>query len=52
MKFVENIAAAVEALGVEKTGIVYGIALTNWESDQKRDEFLRLVSGKSITGSF
>jgi hypothetical protein len=51
VKFIENIAAAVEAFGVEQAGIVYGIALTNWESDQKRDEFLRLVSGKSITGS-
>jgi nucleoid-associated protein YejK len=52
VKFIENVAAAVEALGVEKAGIVYGIAMTDWESDQKRDDFLRLVSGKSITGSF
>ncbi len=46
MSFVNNIAAAVDALGVEAAGVVYGIALTPWESDQERDEFLRLVSGR------
>lgn len=46
MSFVNNIAAAVDALGVEAAGVVYGIALTPWESDEERDEFLRLVSGQ------
>jgi len=46
VSFVNNIAAAVDALGVEAAGVVYGIALTPWESDEERDEFLRLVSGQ------
>lgn len=46
MSFVNNIAAAVDAIGVEAAGVVYGIALTPWESDEERDEFLRLVSGQ------
>lgn len=46
--FVEDVAAAVDALGVDKVGLVWGIGLTNWESAEQRDEFLRLVaaSGK------
>lgn len=46
MSFVNNIAAAVDAIGVEAAGVVYGIAMTPWESDQERDEFLNLVSGR------
>jgi hypothetical protein len=46
VSFVEDIAAAVDALGVEAVGVIYGLGLTDWESDQKRDEFLELISGK------
>lgn len=46
MTFVDNIAAAVDALGVEAAGVVYGIGMTPWESDDERDGFLRLVSGQ------
>ena len=48
MSFVENVAAAVDALGVQHAGIIYGIALTDFESTQKRDEFLTLISGKDL----
>jgi nucleoid-associated protein YejK len=45
VSFVDDIAAAVDALGVKAAGIVYGIALTPWESDQQRDEFLSYITG-------
>jgi hypothetical protein len=44
-RFVNDIAAAVDALGVEPVGVVYGIGMTYWESDQQRDEFLELITG-------
>lgn len=47
MSFVEDIAAAVDAIGVESAGVVYGIGLTQWKSDAERDEFLALISGRS-----
>jgi hypothetical protein len=50
VSFVEDIAAAVDALGVERAGVVYGIALTHFESPEKRDEFLSIISGKEIGG--
>jgi hypothetical protein len=46
VSFVEDIAAAVDALGVEAVGVVYGLGLTDWESDEKRDEFLSLLTGQ------
>lgn len=45
MSFVDDIAAAVDAIGVEAAGVVYGIGLTQWSSDQERDDFLALISG-------
>lgn len=48
MTFIENVAAAVDAIGVEKAGIVYGLGLTQFESNEKRDEFLSIISGKEI----
>jgi hypothetical protein len=47
VSFVEDIAAAVDAIGVEAAGVVYGIGLVNWKSDQERDDFLALISGRS-----
>lgn len=53
--FIDDIAAAVDELGVHAVGIVYGIGMTPWESEQQRDEFLKYVkggsSGDSPTGS-
>jgi len=45
-RFVDDIAAAVDALGVEAAGIVWGIGQTNWESPEQRDEFLNFISQK------
>lgn len=47
MSFVNHIAAAVDALGVEATGVVYGIALMPWKTDEERDDFLRLIAGQN-----
>lgn len=46
MSFVDNIAAAVDALGVEAAGVVYGIGRIPWKTDAERDEFLRLIAGQ------
>ena len=48
MSFVEDVAAAVDALGVENAGVIYGIALTDFGSPEKRDEFLSIISNKDI----
>jgi len=44
-QFVRNIAAAVDALGIEPVGVIYGIGMTAWDSDQDRDDFLQLITG-------
>lgn len=46
MPFVDDLAAAVDALGVEPVGIVWGIANTQWASPEDRDEFLRIITAK------
>ena len=38
--WMEDIAAAVDALGPEPVGIIWGIGHTNWESPEQRDSFL------------
>jgi hypothetical protein len=42
----EDIAAAVDALGVEPVGVIFGIGLTDWESAEQRDAFLNEIVGK------
>jgi hypothetical protein len=46
--FISDLSAAVDHLGVTPVGIVWGIAHTNWESADQRDEFLGLLSGKNL----
>lgn len=43
-RFEENIAAAVEAVGKDKVGLVWGLGLTDWESAEQRDNFLRAIT--------
>lgn len=45
-RFEENIAATVEKIGVEKAGLVFGIAMTPWASEADRDYFLDLITKK------
>jgi len=44
----EDIAAAVDAFGVEPVGIVFGLGMTAWKDDEERDRFLNLVKGDSF----
>lgn len=46
-RFVDDVAAAVDALGVEPVGIIWGIGLTNWQSAEERDAFLSTLTGKA-----
>lgn len=48
--FVEDVAAAVDALGVEPVGVIWGIGLANWSSADERDEFLALLTGRGASG--
>lgn len=43
--FTEDIAAAVDKLGVHAVGVVYGIGMTPWESEAQRDQFLNYIKG-------
>ena len=47
----EDIAAAVDVLGLHATGIVFGIGMTNWKSAEERDAFLRLIGEEQANGS-
>lgn len=44
----EDIAAAVDAIGVEPVGIVFGLGMTPWVDDDQRDRFLNLLKGESV----
>ena len=46
----EDIAAAVDALGVEAAGVIYGIGKTHWANEEDRDAFLKIVVGKDGLG--
>lgn len=48
-RFVENVAAAYDALGPDKVGLIWGIGITNWDTDEQRDQFLALITGKTQT---
>jgi len=45
--FEENIAATVDAIGdkaaLKAPGVVIGIGMTQWDSIEQRDEFLRFI---------
>jgi len=47
MSFVDDVAAAVDAFGVRSVGIIYGIGMTPWQSDEERDGFIRLLKGEA-----
>lgn len=44
MAFEDDLAAAVRAFGVDKIGLVWGMAMADWESPEQRDQFLNAAS--------
>jgi hypothetical protein len=48
--FVDDVAAAVDALGPQHVGIIWGIGLTNWKDAAERDQFLRDITAPSNGG--
>lgn len=46
MSYVDDIAAVVDAIGLRSIGVVFGLGMTNWESDEERDRFLSQITGK------
>jgi hypothetical protein len=46
MSFVSNVDAIVKHLGAQYPGIVMNLASVRWESDEERDSFLQMMSGR------
>ena len=46
MSFVDNVDAVVRHLGAQYPGIVMNLASVTWESDEDRESFLRMLSGR------
>lgn len=46
MSFVNNVDAVVKHLGAQYPGIVMNLASVQWESDEDRESFLRMLSGR------
>lgn len=46
MSFQDDIAAAVEAFGVEDVGLIWGLGMAPWVSDERRDAFLTAAKNK------
>lgn len=44
--FVDDLSAAVDAIGVDAVGLVWGVAMAPWESAEQRDAFLSGLTGK------
>lgn len=44
---ISDLTAAADAVGPEKIGIIFGIAMVPWESAQQRDDFLTALTGPS-----
>jgi len=41
-----NIAAVVEAIGMDNIGLVWGLSNVNWESEEDRDVFLEAITSE------
>ena len=37
----DDIAAAVDALGVQNVGLIWGLGTHNWADESERDQFLQ-----------
>jgi len=46
-RFVDDLAAFTDALGVENAPMILTFATTSWASDQERDDFIFDLTGKS-----
>jgi hypothetical protein len=46
MSFVSNVDSVVRHLGAQYPGIVMNLASVQWDSDDDRDSFLRILSGR------
>lgn len=44
-KFVDNIAAGVDALGLENAPVIWQLAHVQWASPQERDQFFAELGG-------
>lgn len=44
-KFTDNIAAGVDALGLENAPIIWALAHVQWESPEERDQFMAEIGG-------
>lgn len=47
-RFVDNIDAVVNAIGVEDVGVVWGLATAHWENEVERDQFLNAITTQAV----
>jgi len=47
LSFLDNLAAAADAVGFENADMALGLARVNWQSVQEREEFLQALTGRS-----
>jgi hypothetical protein len=44
-KWIENVSAFTEALPIEYAPLILGLSDVPWESPQRRDDFIKLMTG-------
>jgi hypothetical protein len=47
LSFLDNLAAAADAVGFDNADIALGLARVDWQSVQDREEFLQALTGRS-----
>lgn len=47
-RFVENLDAVVSAIGIEDVGLVWGLAMSPWQSETERDQFLNAITTQAV----
>ena len=50
-RFEEDIAAAVDAFGLENVGLIWGIGTHHWSSAEERDAFLKAAKMSGVDPS-
>lgn len=47
-RFIDNIDAVVNAIGVQDVGLVWGLASTHWDNETERDQFLNAIMTEAV----
>ena len=47
-RFIDNLDAVVNSIGVDSVGLVWGLANVPWESESDRDQFLNAITTQAV----